>query len=186
MFLSALKEFFFPHFCPLCGKKNALNIPLCKSCYHSITWFDTSDCCKKCQKKVDVDENFCLNCKKGFFFPQKLLIAISHPKPKKPYLLSLLKPLYCDLLTVFLIENKLLTSIDAIASYDHDPLDSDTIKILSKRLGIPVFAHNQFYDALLLVAFQQIDRSTINPTTMNWLKRGVKKVYIVQAVMFKD
>lgn len=182
MFLSALKEFFFPQDCPFCGKKNFDNSSICKNCYSLIRWFDTSFRCKRCLNSVDIDELYCIRCKKGFFYPEKLWIAVSHPDFFLPYQKKHLYPLYLDFLTLFLIEKVELPALDAIAAIQTDPYECDLVQELSKRLLIPYAKKNSVIQSILLVAFEPIAEHVLNEKTLFWIKKGVLKVYVIQAV----
>ncbi len=74
--LDAVLQFVFPSCCIHCGSSLDGDQALCNSCFSELKWFDTIGCCIRCLSGLDPDETLCLSCKRGFFYPDKLMIAL--------------------------------------------------------------------------------------------------------------
>ena len=74
--IDALLHFVFPSLCPSCGLTLSQDQALCKGCFSELEWFNVDCCCTRCLAGLDPDEALCLSCKRGFFYPDKLMLTL--------------------------------------------------------------------------------------------------------------
>jgi hypothetical protein len=182
--LRALQEFLFPFFCAICQKKCERDAPLCTDCYAEVRWFSSAGACKRCSKTIDVDERLCLNCRRGYFFAERVTICLEHPPLHHPSLLRTLIPFYCHAMILYFLEHEPLEDIDAIDAATPALDGGRSLYQLSTQLGVPLYRSWELIHHLLLISFYPLTDREYNQITRERLFRGVKKVSFAIAARY--
>ena len=129
-----------------------------------------NDRCSKCYCTIDVDEKICLDCKRGFFFPEKIYIILKNDSFKFETWKKSSQALIASLITVYLIESGERFSFSEIHGIDEKNSRRHLFKILNKNLKSKDSSH------VLLVGIKKIDKKRLNTLSINWFKKGFEKV----------
>lgn len=182
--LRALQEFLFPFFCAICQKKCERDAPLCAQCYAEVRWFSSDGACQRCCTPIDVVETHCLNCRRGYFFPERVTICLEHPPLHHPSLLRTLIPFYCHAMILYFLEHEPLQAVDAIDAAS-TPMDGGrSLYKLSSELGVPLYRSKEWIHHLLIISFHPLTIQEYNQITRERLLLGVKKVSFAIAARY--
>lgn len=180
LLFEAISNFIFPQSCGFCGNIIPSSQAICRDCFKSLKWFDSTTCCLKCSSETDIEEKICLSCKRGFFYPKKVLIILNRSLPfsiidsysKQKFVLSLF--------TLFLNELKIsnnYTGVDFINSklFSNNKYKKEYENIL----GIPCSKKDKEKKHLLLIGMNFINKLHLNQITLNFFKKGYENVSFI-------
>ncbi len=133
---------------------------------------DCIDQCKKCKSSIDFDQELCLDCRRGFFYPEQVIVILSNSNLRLETSTKQSQLIIASIMTVFMIEHHLDLTFTQILDIDEKRKRSFLIKKLrSEFLNSDVRSSH-----LLLVGIKKLSKHQMNTLTLKWLAKGYKKV----------